>query len=351
MAFIGMMIGALFAGRLSDSLGRKRTMVLVTVVFTLATLGCGLASSPEVFGAMRLIAGIGLGGLVPAVMALSSELVTRRNRALVATAMMSGIPLGGSLASLIGIPILANFSWRVMFYIPVLLGLLMIPLVLKYVPETLNREASAQAAAPKTGYGQLLRPPFLVAAIALVVATAGTTFAWYGLGTWLPTLMEYKGYDLGSALTFALALNLGAVVGSAITAWAGDRFTPMSAGSVAAILAAVSLVVMMQGGVPVPVIYALLVVAGVGTHGTQILINSTVTKYFPAHLRGTAVGWATGVGRLGAIMAPMVVGWVLSTPAGPDGAFIAFAIGAVVSAVLLFLLIGIMKPIQALAKA
>ncbi|QGU08450.1 4-hydroxybenzoate transporter PcaK [Corynebacterium occultum] len=355
MAFIGMMVGALFAGRLSDAFGRKRTMILVTIIFTLATLGCGLAPNATVFGAMRLLAGIGLGGLVPAVMALSAELVSNRWRAVVATAMMSGIPLGGSIAALIGIPILQNFDWRTMFYLPVIIGLLMIPAVLKWVPETLADKPATKAGdteeAPKGGFGELLRQPYLLAALALVVGTAGTTFAWYGLGTWLPTLMEMKGYDLGSALTFSLALNLGAVAGSAITAWAGDRFTPMSAGAVAAALAAISLFVMMQGGVPVWVIYVLLIVAGVGTHGTQILLNATITKYFPAHLRGTAVGWSVGVGRIGAIMAPMVIGFLLSTSAGVDGAFIAFACGSVVSAALLFTLVFVMRPIRALARA
>lgn len=354
MAFIGMAIGALFAGRMSDAFGRKRTIIGVTIVFTLATLACGLAPNPVVFGAARLIAGIGLGGLVPAVMALSSELVSSRWRSVVATAMMSGIPLGGSIAAVVAIPVLEHYNWQTMFYLPVVLGLLMIPLIVKFVPETLSDKPAAQVEqaggeAPEGGFKELLRPPYLVAALALVVGTAGTTFSWFGLGTWLPTLMEMKGYDLGSALTFSLALNLGAVLGSAVTAWAGDRFTPMSAGAVAAAPAAVSLVVMMQPGMPVWIIYCLLVVAGVGTHGAQILLNATITKYFPGRLRGTAVGWSVGVGRIGAILAPTVIGFLLATEAGPDAAFIAFACGSVVSAVLLFALYFIMTPIQRIA--
>lgn len=354
MAFIGMAIGAFFAGRMSDAFGRKRTIIIVTVTFTLATLVCGLAPNLWVFGAGRLVAGLGLGGLVPAVMALSAELVSTRWRAAVATAMMSGIPIGGVIASLVSIPILANFNWHVMFILPVVLAVFILPAVFRYIPETLANQPPSggdSEPAPEGGFRELLRPPYLIPALALVIGTAGTTFSWYGLGTWLPTLMEFKGYDLGSALTFSLSLNLGAVLGSIVTAWAGDRFTPMSAGAVAAALAVVSLLIMMQGWAPVWLIYLLLIVAGVGTHGAQILLNATITKYFPSHLRGTAVGWSVGLGRIGAIIAPIVVSFLLAYSWGVNGAFIAFAVGSCISALGLFTLVFVMKPVRELADA
>lgn len=350
-AFIGMAIGALSAGRLSDSLGRKRTLVAVTILFSLATLGCGLAPTPEVLGVMRLLSGLGLGGLIPAVMALSASLVGPRWRSTIATAMLSGVPIGGSVASLLGMPVIEEYGWRIMFLIPVAASAVLLPLVLRFVPETLPTgqrkvQESTGGEAPTGGFSQLLRLPFLPAAVGLSLAAMGTMFAWYGLGTWLPTLMEMKGYDLGSALTFSLALNLGAVAGSVITAWAGDRFSPMISGAVASGLAAVALFVMMNG-VPVPLIYLLLIIGGIGTHGSQILIAATVTTYFPENLRGTAVGWAFGVGRVGAILSPAVVGLILSLSNGVDAAFIAFAGAALLATVMLLVLIPLVRIITA----
>jgi AAHS family benzoate transporter-like MFS transporter len=165
------------------------------------------------------------------------------------------------------------------------------------------------------------------------VATLVTLFAWYGLGTWLPNLMQLAGYNLGSALTFALALNLGAVVGSVATAWAGTRFGPVPT-AVAAAVAAVALLVLVAGP-PVTVVYLMLVLAGVGTHGTQCLVIAAVASHYPAHLRGTALGWALGVGRIGAVAAPQAGGLLLAAGLGVNSNFLAFAGAAAVAAFLL----------------
>jgi AAHS family benzoate transporter-like MFS transporter len=170
--------------------------------------------------------------------------------------------------------------------------------------------------------------------VLFAIATLVTLFAWYGLGTWLPNLMQLAGYNLGSALTFALALNLGAVAGSVITAWAGTRFGPIPTAIAAAAVAAAALVVLVAGP-PVTVVYLMLVLAGIGTHGTQCLVIAAVASHYPPHLRGTALGWALGVGRIGAVAAPQVGGLLLAAGLGVNSNFLAFAGAAAVAAVLL----------------
>ncbi len=338
MAFLGMMIGAIFAGRMSDTWGRRRTIVGCATVFSLFTILCAFAPNAPVFGGLRLLAGIGLGGLVPSANALVAELVPAKSRSIIATLMMSGVPIGGSLAALAGIPLIPAFGWPVMFLIAVVALLIVIPLGLRFLPETLapahNRTPSDAEPVPGAGFRSLLRAPFLGMSLLYAVATLVTLFAWYGLGTWLPNLMQLAGYNLGSALTFALALNLGAVAGSVITAWAGTRFGPVPAAIAAAAVAAVALVVLVTGP-PVAVVYIMLVLAGVGTHGTQCLIIAAVASHYPAHLRGTALGWALGVGRIGAVAAPQIGGLLLAAGLGVNSNFLAFAGAAAVAAVLL----------------
>jgi AAHS family benzoate transporter-like MFS transporter len=336
MAFIGMMIGAIFAGRMSDSWGRRRTIIGCAVVFSVFTILCAFAPNAFIFGALRLLAGIGLGGLVPSANALVAELVPAKWRSTIATLMMSGVPIGGSIAALAGIPLIPAFGWPVMFLVAVLALIVVIPLGLRYLPETLPSEVAAtedKAAREPVGFGSLLRPPFLGLSVLYAIATLVTLFAWYGLGTWLPNLMQLAGYNLGSALTFALALNLGAVAGSVITAWAGTRFGPIPTAIAAAGVAAAGLLVLVTGP-PVAVVYLMLVLAGVGTHGTQCLIIAAVASHYPAHLRGTALGWALGVGRIGAVAAPQVGGLLLAAGLGVNSNFLAFA-GAAAAAVLL----------------
>ena len=134
-AFLGMMVGALFAGRIADRLGRKRTLLWCTVIFSVFTVLCGFAPSAIIFGIFRFIAGLGLGGLIPSVNALTSELVQPRWRAAMATVMMSGVPIGGTIAALIGAPIISAFGWQTMFFIPVL-SLLLVPLAAEVIVST-----------------------------------------------------------------------------------------------------------------------------------------------------------------------------------------------------------------------
>lgn len=166
------------------------------------------------------------------------------------------------------------------------------------------------------------------------LATVVTLLAWYGLGTWLPKLMQGEGTDLGSALTFALALNLGAVAGSFVTAWGGVRFGTIPTSIVAALLAGLALLTLLTAP-PVALVYVIFVLAGVGTHGTQCLIIAAVASYYPDYLRGTALGWVLGVGRVGAVAAPQIGGLLLAAGLGADSNFILFGVSALVAALLL----------------
>ncbi|MER7082507.1 MFS transporter, AAHS family, benzoate transport protein [Saccharopolyspora kobensis] len=351
LAFAGMLVGALVAGALSDRIGRRRAVLLCTVWFSVCTVLCGFAWNPGSFGVLRLLAGLGLGGLVPSVSALAAEFVAPHRRSLVSTLMMSGVPIGGSAASVLGIWLIPNWGWRSMFGVGAA-GVLVAVLCRRLVPETaahhrargdheraaaVEREfgvvAEDSAAQPPTG--GLFARAHLRATALFALSTLTVLFAWFGLGTWLPQLMRQSGFDLGSALTFLLALNLGAVAGSLLTAWAGDRFGPVRVGAVAAVVAALALAGLIAHP-PNAITYGLLVLAGVGTHGTQCLIIAGVANHYPARLRGTALGWALGVGRIGAVAAPQVGGLLLAAGLGVGANFLAFAVAAAVAGALLW---------------
>ncbi|WP_127128278.1 aromatic acid/H+ symport family MFS transporter [Georgenia sp. SYP-B2076] len=332
LAFLGMMVGALAAGRLSDSVGRRRAIIASAIVLSVFTTLCAVSTGPVMFGTFRFLAGLGLGGLVPSANALAADLVPRRWRASVATLMMSGVPIGGSIAALLGIPMIPAFGWRPMFAVALVALVVLVPLAWKVLPD--DRPADRAADREPSGFTTLLRPPFLFVSILFATTTIVTLMAWYGLGTWLPNLMQDAGYNLGSALLFALALNLGAVAGSVLTAWAGDRFGTVPTAVVAAGLAGVALLALLTTP-PVALVYVVLVVAGVGTHGTQCLIIAAISTYFPDHLRGTALGFGLGMGRIGAVAAPQVGGILLAAGLGVNSNFLLFGACAIVAAVML----------------
>ena len=137
MAFIGMVIGAVAIGRLSDRVGRKTAVIGSVVVLSVFTILCGLAPSVWLFGAFRLLAGIGLGGLVPSVNAMTADLVPPGRMSAWSTVMMSGVPLGGSVAALLAqviVPMDENWGWRSMFLLAMVPLIIGIPLAAKVIP-------------------------------------------------------------------------------------------------------------------------------------------------------------------------------------------------------------------------
>lgn len=338
LAFLGMMIGALIAGRLSDTIGRKNAIIGSAIVLSVFTALCAVAPSPSTFGALRFLAGLGLGGLVPTANALAADLIPRRWRAAVATLMMSGVPLGGSAAALLGMAVIPHWGWRPMFGLALVALVILVPVAMRVFPKDTRTEGVAHSETAE-GFRMLLRPPFLAISVLFALATVVTLTAWYGLGTWLPNLLQDSGYNLGTALMLTLSLNLGAIAGSVITAWAGDRFGSVPTAVVAAGLAGVALLFLLAHP-PVGAVYVILVLAGVGTHGTQCLIIAAIATYFPDHLRGTALGWGLGVGRIGAVAAPQLGGWLLAAGLGVGSNYLLFAGCAIVSALML---IGIWK--------
>ncbi|ASN50837.1 aromatic acid/H+ symport family MFS transporter [Sinomonas sp. R1AF57] len=351
MAFIGMMVGAVFAGRLSDTWGRRKAIVLCTVIFSVATVLCAFAPNAAVFAALRLVAGLGLGGLVPSANAMAAELIPSKWRGSMATLMMSGVPIGGTAAALLGLWMVPSFGWPSMFLVAIIPLAVFVPLGLKYFPETLGSSAheagaspaassapsTAESTTPRSGFRGLFGSGFAFLSVLFAASTLFTLFAWYGLGTQLPKIMRDSGSDLGPALTFTIALNLGAVAGSIITAWAGDKFGTVKVSVVAAFLAGAALVALLVAPASnTAFVYAALVIAGVGTHGTQSLVIGAIASHYPSALRGTALGWALGVGRIGAVLAPQLSGLMLASKTVPPSMnFLLFGGAALISAVLL----------------
>lgn len=153
----------------------------------------------------------------------------------------------------------------------------------------------------------------------------------YALGSWLPKLMANAGYSLGSSLSFLLALNFGGMAGAIAGGWLGDRF---SLPKVVVSFFAVGTVSIAALGFnsPMPVLYLLIILAGATTIGTQILLYANTAQFYPLAMRSTGLGWASGVGRTGAIVGPLLGGSLMAAALPLKMNFIAFAIPGLIAA-------------------
>ncbi len=125
----GMMFGAIFFGTLADRIGRKKVIAITLIFFSLFTMLCGFATTPSMFSAFRFLAGLGLGGIMPNVIALLTDYAPRTMRSMVVSIVLCGYSVGGILAPLLGITLMPAFGWESIFWVAGI-PLLLLPLML-----------------------------------------------------------------------------------------------------------------------------------------------------------------------------------------------------------------------------
>jgi AAHS family benzoate transporter-like MFS transporter len=159
----------------------------------------------------------------------------------------------------------------------------------------------------------------------------------YALSSWLTKLMASAGYSLGSALNFVLALNFGAIIGAVGGGWLADRLhiKYVLAGMYA--LAAVS-ITLLGYKMPTAALFIVVGLAGASTIGTQIVANAYTGQFYPMAIRGTGLGWALGIGRSGAIVAPIGIGMLVGMNLPLQQNFIAIAVPALIGMVAVLLI-------------
>ena len=361
VALFGMMIGAMALGSLADRYGRKKMIALCLVLFSLFTFLCGFAQNPTQFAIMRFIAGVGIGGAMPNLVAMMAEYSPKRMRSTMVSLMFSGYAIGGMLSAGLGIMIVPSMGWEWMFYLGII-PLFLLPLIWKFLPESLGflmrqgKEAEVRKILPKvapelniTAEDQLVREEVVVKKSVVPVGQlfvehrgVSTLAFWvsffccllmtYALSTWLPKFMEQAGYELKAGLSFLFAMNIGAMIGAIGGGWLADKFN-IKAVLVAFLLLGSTAFVCLGYKAPVPVLYLLVTIAGATTIGTQIVLYSYVAIFYPLKIRSTGIGWASGVGRIGAIVGPILGGWLVAMQLPHSTNFMVFAIPAIIATV------------------
>ncbi|AWL29019.1 MFS transporter [Acinetobacter defluvii] len=362
-ALFGMMFGAMSFGTLSDKLGRKETIMICVAIFSGFTFLGAFASNPIEFGILRFLAGLGIGGVMPNVVALMTEYAPKKIRSILVAVMFSGYAIGGMASALLGAWLVTDYGWKIMFYIAGI-PFIALPIIWKFLPESLMFLTNKGKTEKVRQTVQKIAPEKVITADTVFVlneATAGdeaplralfqqgrtfsTLMFWvaffmcllmvYALGSWLPKLMIQAGYSLGASMLFLFALNIGGMVGAIGGGVLSDRFHLKPVLTIMFTVGAIALILLGFKS-PQAILYTLIAIAGAATIGSQILLYTFVAQFYPAAVRSTGMGWASGIGRIGAIVGPVLTGALLTLQLPHQMNFMAIAIPGVIAALAIF---------------
>lgn len=359
-ALFGMMVGAMTMGTLADKLGRPLTIACCIALFSVFTAAAGLTNDPVTFSVTRFLAGLGIGGVLPGVTAQMAEYAPTRLRARLVTIVFTGYSIGGILVALTGKQMIESYGWQSVFFMAII-PIVLIPFILKSMPESLpalikqgktdeirrivakilpdtrfsgNEEfvVPTEDRATSAPVAKLFTDGRAFSTVMLWTAFFMGLFMVYALSSWLTKLMAMAGYSLGSALNFVLVFNIGAICGAVGGGWLGDRFNIKHVLIALYLLGAVSLTVM-GFTKSTEVLFVVVFIVGASTLGTQLLAYAYAGEFYPTAIRATGVGFASGVGRMGAIIAPVLIGFVVSMKLPLEQNFMAIAAAGVLGTI------------------
>lgn len=332
LTYVGAAVGAAGVGLLTSRFGRRKVIIGCVALFSFLTLLLPLAPNVAVFAVLRMIAGLGLGAVVPTCLAYMGEINRATRTARVTTITMTGYHVGAVLTTLLTLAFLP--FWQAPFAIGGIFGLLLVPVLILKLPESpvffLTR---ANAAAGKdgkkradSGFADLFKDrSWTTTTLATWVACFMGLIIVFGLNTWLPQIMSKAGYAVTDSIVQLFVLNLGAIVGLIFAGWIGDKWKPSAISTLWFLMAAILLVLLSVRMNSAFLLGALVFLAGVFVFSAQVMVYAFTSKVYQGNARATAMGLENAIGRLGAIVGPLGAGILVTANLAYPWGFYLFA--------------------------
>jgi MFS transporter, AAHS family, 4-hydroxybenzoate transporter len=340
-SLIGLMVAALTTGPLADRWGRKWPVIFSTLSFALFSLLTARANTRTEFWTLRFLTGLGLGGAMPNVVALSSEYIPKRLLAVVIPILFVGMPLGGTISGFTSAAMIPVWGWRSVFVVGGIVPLAIAMALMIVLPESIQFLA-VQGKNPGRISEILARISPELARSGVTVAdfhdkraqgvpvrylfaegrTAGTVLLWipyfmnllliYFLSGWLPALLRDEGMSVSGGVTAAALISFGGVFGCLVEGhllrrWGASAVLVTEYALAGILVASLALI-----PVSFPVMLVMTFSTGLTIIGAQGGLNALAARFYPVSVRSTGVGWALGVGRIGSIVGPLIGGVFLS---------------------------------------
>jgi len=336
----GMAAGSLFIAPWADRVGRRPLILFCLALSGVGMLLSALSQSPLQLALLRGLTGLGIGGILASSNVIASEYASKRWRGLAVSLQSTGYALGATLGGLLAVWLLGHWGWRSVFLFGGIVTVLVIPLVLLWLPESLDfllarRPANALARVNRladklgqpalsqlpppaqsvpgaaTGFRQLLTPAMRRTTLVIWLLFFLVMFGFYFVMSWTPKLLVAAGLSAQQGITGGVLLSVGGILGAALIGGLSSRWPLSRVLAMFMLVTAGLLVLFVASGSSVTAALALGLLIGLFANGCVAGLYALSPVVYDASVRATGVGWGIGIGRIGAILSPTVAGVLL----------------------------------------
>lgn len=370
-ALAGMMAGAMFLAPVSDIIGRRKLIILSIFLVGISIVFTANANSLTEFIVLRFISGVGAGGMLASQATLAAEYSPDKYRAASVAVVTSGYPLGATMTSIVAGFIMPEFGWRGMFWFGGALTLAMVVVAWLLIPESIKylfERRPENALKRVNAILEKLKKPVLsgLPAVAQQKKTDDSKFVevllkllarehrlktitlWtafflcistlYFLMSWIPKLMEDSGYSASIGRDAFFNFNLGGVIGIYLIGWLSTRWKLSTLIFLMSSSSAAGMVVFAFAPNNLALLMALIMLIGILQQGGFTGLYAAASKVYPTGIRSTGIGWAIGLGRLGAVAGPAIAGYLIAAGFDMSANFVFFAVPMAVGGFIAYLL-------------
>ena len=315
MSTFGLFFGAMIGGRLSDLIGRKWVLVWSVALFGVFSALTVQSTDANMLLWMRFLTGLGLGGCYANMIAISVENVAPERRNTAVGVLYSAMPVGGALVSYLASKWGTAELWRNIYYLGAVVPLVAAPCIIALVPNLKPLEHRAEK--PSTaralfGEGRAAKTSVMWLCFLTALITQ------YILLSWLPSLLVSKGLPKPDASLAQMTYNIGSVPGAIIAGMLIDRAAMRSASIIGVFGSGIlALVILAAAPAQMPLSLAVACLVGLTVSGSQAIMYALSPGIYPTYVRGTGVGFALAIGRIGSATGPLLAGAMLGSGLGP----------------------------------
>jgi AAHS family 4-hydroxybenzoate transporter-like MFS transporter len=355
MSSIGIMAGALASGPIGDRVGRKPVLLASLLVLGVSSLACTHVTTVPDLIMLRLITGIGIGMLLPATVALSSDYLPERLRASGIMIMFTGAPLGGFAGGMLVSRLLPVYGWPAIFWIGGILPLVLLPIIFVALPESprfllakgrlgesgarLMRQLGIDLQVPPqhldvakgNPVAGLFRDGLAMTTILLWIMFFCNLLSMYLIGYWMPTVLSLSGLTPADAVFASALREAGPMASVFVMAPLSAKYSAPAVLRVMLFLGIIFIALVGLAALPYLALLTAIFLVGCCTVGSQTGLNGMAGALYPARIRNTGIAWALGVGRLGAIVGPWLGGLLLELGLPPREIFLVACVTAAIA--------------------